>query len=52
MRNIGLREKYINKYLSDIEIKEIISSKRYKNKRGRIRNLDILFKILMMLSLE
>lgn len=46
MRNIDLREKYVNKYLSDKEMKEIISSKRYKNKRGRTGNSDILFYIL------
>lgn len=46
MRNIDLREKYVNKPLSDREIKEIISSKRYKNKRGRTGNSDILFYIL------
>ncbi|WP_195940922.1 hypothetical protein [Romboutsia sp. 1001713B170131_170501_G6] len=46
MRNIDLREKYVNKFLSDREIKEIVSSKRYINKRGTTGNIDLLFYIL------
>lgn len=48
MRNTELRDKYkyINKFLSDKEMKEIVSSKEYKTKRGRTGNMDILFYIL------